>query len=114
MTNQVLPKAVGWTILLKPKDTPGQTKGGIWLSDQTKELSRLTAVVAQVLDMGPDAYSDKERYVSGPYCKVGDWILIAMYAGSRFKVNGEEYRFINEDQVRGVVPESIVHQVTSV
>ena len=96
-------KAVGFTILIQPIKGAEATKGGILKPDSTKDLDRLTAVVAKVIDLGPDTYADKAKFPNGPWCRKGDWILIAMYAGSRFRVAGEPYRLINDDQVRGIV-----------
>lgn len=103
MSNKFPLRATGWTILINPIKGADTTKGGVIKADMTKDLDRLTAVVAKVIDVGPDAYADKNKYPGGPWCKKGDWILIAMYAGSRFKIAGEPYRLINDDQVRGVV-----------
>jgi co-chaperonin GroES (HSP10) len=55
--------------------------------------------VAYVLLVGPDAYSDKARYPSGPWCKKGDWVIIGRYAGARFKIEGGEVRIINDDEI---------------
>jgi co-chaperonin GroES (HSP10) len=56
-----------------------------------------------VLKVGPDAYADKTKFPSGPWCKEGDFIMVRTYAGTRFKIYGNEFRFINDDQVDGVV-----------
>jgi len=55
------------------------------------------------LKVGPEAYTDKTRYPSGPWCKPGDFILTRTYSGTRFKIFGKEFRLINEDQVDAVV-----------
>ena len=31
---------------------------------------------------------DKERYPEGPWCKKGDWVIFARYAGSRIQIDG--------------------------
>jgi co-chaperonin GroES (HSP10) len=53
--------------------------------------------------MGPDCYLDKERFPTKPYCKEGDFVLIRAFQGTRFKVHGEEFRIINDDNVEAVV-----------
>jgi co-chaperonin GroES (HSP10) len=62
--------------------------------------------------MGPDCYSDKERYPRGPWCKKGDWVIFARYAGSRFKIEGGEVRLLNDDEIIATIkdPEDIVHE----
>jgi len=56
-----------------------------------------------VMRLGPDAYKDKEKYPSGPWCKEGDFVLVRTYSGTRVKIFGKEFRVINDDQVDCVV-----------
>jgi len=56
-----------------------------------------------VLAVGPDAYTDKARFPSGPWCKKGDFVLVRTYSGTRFKVFGKRFIVINDDQVEAVV-----------
>jgi len=55
--------------------------------------------------MGESAYSDEERFPSGPWCKVGDYVMFRMNTGTRFKVNGKEFRLMNDDSIEAVVPD---------
>lgn len=61
-----------------------------------------TTVLA-VLRVGPDAYKDKTKFPSGPWCKPGDFVLVRTYSGTRCKIFGKEFRLINDDQVDAVV-----------
>jgi co-chaperonin GroES (HSP10) len=56
-----------------------------------------------VLRAGPDAYADKTKFPSGPWCKAGDFIIVRTYSGTRVKIFGKEFRLINDDQVDAVV-----------
>lgn len=56
-----------------------------------------------VLRVGPDAYADKTKFPSGPWCKAGDFIIVRTYSGTRVKIFGKEFRLINDDQVDAVV-----------
>jgi len=56
-----------------------------------------------VLRVGPDAYTDKAKFPSGPWCKAGDFIIVRTYSGTRVKIFGKEFRLINDDQVDAVV-----------
>ena len=96
-------RAVGWKLLLKPMTPQEVTKGGIILAEQTKDAHLISALVCEVIDIGPQAYSDKERYPSGPWCHVGDHVMIGRLSGSRFRIDDEEYRLLNEDEVQGLV-----------
>ena len=108
-----LPKPTGWRILVLPFQPKRVTKGGVHIADTAAERQHLATVCGLVLEMGPDCYRDKERYPKGPWCKNGDWVMFARYAGSRFKIEGGEVRILNEDEVLGIIqdPEQILHDM---
>jgi co-chaperonin GroES (HSP10) len=64
---------------------------------------QLMTVTGVVLDMGAQAYSDKERFPNGPWCNVGDFVLFRSTTGTRIRVNGVEYRLMNDDSIEAVV-----------
>ncbi len=66
-----------------------------------------------VLKVGPLAYYDKEKFPTGPWCKKGDWVIFARYAGSRLPIEGGEVRLLNDDEVLGKIdnPESVLHNI---
>ena len=105
------PKPTGWRILVLPFKQKEKTKGGVILSDVTVEKSQVASTCGLVLDMGPHCY-DKDRYPEGPWCKKGDWIIFARYAGSRIKIDGGEIRLLNDDEVLATVdnPKDIYHE----
>ena len=109
-----LPKPTGWRILVLPHRGQGKKKGGVLLSDQTVEESQVATNVGLVLAIGPDAYSDKERFPNGPWCKEKDWVIFARYAGSRLNIEGGELRILNDDEILGTTndPESILSPIT--
>ena len=106
-----LPQPTGWRILVLPFTPKEKTKGGLILADETVERSQVASTCGLVLSMGPHCY-DKERYPEGPWCKKGDWIIFARYAGSRIKIDGGEIRLLNDDEVLATVenPEDIFHE----
>jgi co-chaperonin GroES (HSP10) len=109
-----LPKPTGWRILVLPHRGKGKTKGGVLLSDKTVEETQIATNVGLVLEVGPDAYNDKERFPNGPWCKKKDWVIFARYAGSRLNIEGGELRILNDDEILGTTddPESILSPVT--
>ena len=109
-----LPKPTGWRILVLPHRGQRKTKGGVLLSDQTVEETQVATNVGLVLEIGPDAYSDKERFPNGAWCKKKDWVIFARYAGSRLNIEGGELRILNDDEILGTTddPESILSPVT--
>ena len=106
-----LPEPTGWRILVLPFKQKDKTKGGLILADETVERSQVASTCGLVLRMGPHCY-DKERYPEGPWCKKGDWIIFARYAGSRIKIDGGEIRLLNDDEVLATVdnPKDIYHE----
>ena len=106
-----LPNPTGWRMLILPFKAKPKTKGGIYLADESIERSQVASTCGLVLAMGPHCY-DKEKFPEGPWCKVGDWVIFARYAGSRILIDGGEVRLLNDDEVLATVkdPEDIFHQ----
>jgi co-chaperonin GroES (HSP10) len=98
-----LPKPAGYHILCMVPQADDEYDGGILKSDQAKQYEEVLTPVLFVMDIGPDAYQDKERFPSGPLCKIGDFVLIRPSSGSRLKIHGQEFRIINDDSVEAVV-----------
>lgn len=94
-----VPQPTGWRIVVLPHKGASTTKGGVHLTDKTVDSTQLTSVVALVLETGPDAYADKEKFPHGPWCKKGDWVVFARYAGSRVPIEGGEIRILNDDEI---------------
>lgn len=67
---------------------------GLVKSNQTMHFEEVMSPVLFVVKMGPDAYGDKERFPSGPSCKVGDFVLVRPNTGTRIKIHGREFRII--------------------
>ena len=107
-----LPKPTGWRLLVLPFRMNEKTKGGVLLGQETIERQQVGSQCGNVLAMGPDWYSDKDRFTEGPWCKVGDWIIFARYAGSRIEIEGGEVRLLNDDEVLATVqdPTDILHK----
>ena len=108
-----LPKPTGWRILVLPFQPKRVTKGGVHIADTAAERQHVATVCGLVLDVGPDCYRDKERYPRGAWCKKGEWVMFARYAGSRFKIEGGEIRILNEDEILATIqdPEQILHDI---
>ena len=107
-----LPQPTGWRILVLPFKMGEKTKGGILMGQDTVEKQQVASQCGNVLAMGPDCYRDKDRYKQGPWCKVGDWVMFARYAGSRIKIEGGEVRLLNDDEILATIknPEDILHE----
>ena len=107
-----LPEPTGWRLIVLPFKMDERTKGGIIMNETTLEKQQVASQCGNVLAMGPQCYTDKERYPEGPWCKVGDWVIFARYAGSRIQIEGGEIRLLNEDEILATIknPEDILHK----
>jgi co-chaperonin GroES (HSP10) len=103
---QALPKPSGYKLLIALPKVDDKFDGtSIVKTAAVQQAEQVTSVVALVLDVGPDAYKDPERFPSGPWCKPGDYVLVGPYKGTRFILNGQEFRIIADDLIEGVVPD---------
>lgn len=100
---QQLPKPVGYRLLIALPQIEKQYESGILKADVTVHHEHVLSVVGVVLDMGEQAYKDPERFPTGPWCKQGDFVMFRANSGTRFKVNGAEYRLMNDDSIEAVV-----------
>jgi|TARA_R110000822_G_scaffold62439_1_gene153971 chaperonin GroES len=98
-----VPKPTGYRLVLFPLKLESKTAGGIHLTDAVIEQASVATNVCKVIEVGPDAYLDKNKFPNGAWCKKNDWIIIAKYAGSRVSIDGGELRIINDDEVLAVV-----------
>lgn len=101
-----LPVPVGYRLLVALPDIDDYYEGTSLLkTDGEKHREYIMSIMGVVIDMGADAYSDKDRFPEGPWCKVGDYVMFRMNTGTRFKVNGKEFRLMNDDSVEAVIPD---------
>ena len=108
-----LPTPSGWILLVLPFTPREKTKGGILIAQESLDKLRVGTNCGYVLKMGPLAYQDREKYPTGPWCKIGDWVIFARYAGSRLPIEGGEVRILNDDEVLGTIkdPEAVLHHI---
>ena len=105
-----LPEPSGWRLLVLPYTPKEKTKGGIIIAPEALDKFRIATTCGYVLKMGPLCYQDKDKF-QDPWCKKGDWVIFARYAGSRLPIEGGEVRILNDDEVLGTIadPESLLH-----
>ena len=99
-----LPDPAGYKLLcMVPNIEEKYGESGLIKADETLRVEEQTTVVLFVVKVGPGAYKDATRFPDGPWCKVGDFILVRAYAGTRIKIHGTEFRIINDDTVEAIV-----------
>ena len=98
-----LPKPSGYKILIALPEIDEKTEGGIYKPDSLQEIEEVATVVGYVVSMGPDAYGDKTKFPTGPWCGVKAFVVFRAYQGTRIRIHGKEFRLINDDTVEAVV-----------
>lgn len=98
-----LPEPSGYRLLIAVAEISEKTDGGVFVPEQMKKAEETASIVGFVVKAGPEAYSDENKFPSGPWCKEGDFVIFRSYSGTRFKVLGKEFRLINDDTVEAVV-----------
>jgi chaperonin GroES len=98
-----LPDPTGYRVLIAAIKVQDKTQGGVILPDDLKNREQTASVVGLVLKLGPDAYKDEKKFPNGAYCKEGDFVLFSAYSGTRFTIDGEEFRLMNDDTIEATI-----------
>ena len=99
-----LPIPVGYHLLIAmPEVEEKYEDSSILKPVSTMSHEAVMSIIGLVLDMGKQAYSDKDRFPTGPWCERGDYVMFRANTGTRFKVRGVEYRLMNDDSIEAIV-----------
>jgi len=98
-----IPKPVGYRVLVALPNVEETFQSGIAKAESTKYEEYVLSIIGVVIDMGEQAYQDKDRFPFGPWCKQGDYVMFRANTGTRFKVGAQEYRLMNDDSIEAVV-----------
>jgi len=92
---------VGWRVLIKPQEVKKVSKGGIILSTESNsDREQMANTTGVVIAMGDQCYADEPT----PWCKVGDKVIFAKYAGLLYLgKDGNQYRMINDKDITGIL-----------
>ncbi len=91
-------RPLGDRLVIKPTPREEMTKTGIVLPDTAKEKPQEGVVLA----VGPGAF-DNEGKRTAMDVKEGQKVLYAKYAGTEFKVEGEELLIVSQKDVLAIV-----------
>lgn len=98
-----IPEPVGYRILCMVPKIDESFGSGLVKPESTIRVEEQLTIVLYVAKLGPDAYQDKVKYPTGPWCREGQFIITRAYAGTRVSIHGTEWRIINDDTVEAVV-----------
>ena len=102
----MLPLPVGYRVLValpQVKETFEDTD--LVKSRQLQHEEHVMSIIGVVVDLGGQAYADKDRFPTGAWCKQGDYVMFRANSGTRFRIGGTEYRLMNDDSIEAIVPE---------
>jgi co-chaperonin GroES (HSP10) len=101
MSNETGINPAGHRILIKPQEVKEVSTGGIIIATEvTKEREQMGNTTGIVIAMGDTCYDD----VPTPWCKVGDKVIFAKYAGLLYRgKDGLHYRMINDKDITGTL-----------
>ena len=86
-------KPMADNVLLKQYEAVATTASGIILAGSSKEKPAIYEVVA----VGPGTKDVAMEL------KVGDKVVVSKFSGNEIKLDGEEYKFVKQDDVLAVV-----------
>lgn len=90
-------RPLGDRVVLKQLEAEETTKGGIILTNQSKEKPQ----EAEIIAVGPGAVVDGK--VVPMTVKVGEKVVYSKYAGTEVKNGDEEYIIVKESDILAVV-----------
>ena len=103
---KLLPVPVGYRVLIAlPQIEENFQDSDLLKASQTRHEEHIMSIIGLVVDMGDQAYADKDRFPTGAWCKQGDYVMFRANSGTRFKIGGTEYRLMNDDSIEAVVPD---------
>ena len=85
------------------------TEVTLYLHDTVRAEDKYSSVSALVCAVGPEAYQGEKFERSGPWCKVGDWILMPRYESTMVSYRGVAMALLPDDRVMAVItgPEDV-------
>lgn len=79
------------------------TEATIYLPDIVRAEDKFQSCAALVCAMGPEAYQGEKFKDSGPWCKVGDWVMIPRYEATALSYRGVAMALLPDDRILAVI-----------
>lgn len=90
-----------YRIKVKPDPVEEVTAGGIILSQATQQSEKNATITGTVISVGESAFE------GASVLQPGDRVLYAKYGGLVFQESGQEFRFLNDEDIVSVYREEI-------
>ena len=95
---------VEYKVLIKPVKVEETTKGGIILTDTTKDKEKYATVKGELVEVGAIAFTDPD-WLDKP--RVGNLVMFDRYSGGLVQGDdGEDYRLINDKEICAILGEN--------
>lgn len=92
-------------VLVAVYERPERTKGGLLLTQTTRDEDKSQGKVGLIVKVGPRAFKDpKGAWEWGDNMAVGDWIFFRASDGWATTVNTKLCRLLDDTNVRGRIP----------
>lgn len=88
---------LGDRVVIQYQKAEEKTESGIILPDSAKEKPQEAVVIA----VGPGKWKDGRKV--DPQVKEGDKVILSDYAGTEVKLDEEEYKIVNQDDILAIV-----------
>ena len=95
----VLPELPGYHVLIRPVSVKSKTKGGIFIPDSTRDDMSYLTTVGRVIAVGDLAYIDKNKFPTGAWCQVGDYVSYGKHLGTKLFYKGVRFILLFDDQI---------------
>jgi chaperonin GroES len=92
-------RPLGSRVVVRPAEQEETTPSGIYIAQTAKEKPQRGTVLA----VGPGEWEDGQRTPMD--VKEGDTVLFAKYAGTEFRLEGEDYLILSQKDILAVLEE---------
>lgn len=82
---------------------PDGTPACIYIPNTVTANDKWVSCTALVVAQGPESYKGARFKESGPWCRVGDWVVIPRNEGIQISYRGVPMQIIPDDRVLGIV-----------
>ena len=105
-------RPAGYLVALKIYIEPEELSEIVDVNGEKKVLYRPISVQAEekyqscsalVCALGPEAYQGEKFKESGPWCKVGDWVMIPRYEATAVSYRGVAVALLPDDRIMAVI-----------
>jgi co-chaperonin GroES (HSP10) len=111
------PKAAGYNLAVKIYIRPEEVstvidnqgvERKIYLTESSRAEDKYKSITALVISMGPECYKGERFEHSGPWCQVGDWVVIPRHEGTQIVYRDIPMHIIPDDRILMVVDDPAV------